>query len=49
MWENPGRMQEYCKNARKRALATHDRDRNYARMIEIYEMICNGVGQEAED
>ncbi len=49
MWGSPGNMREYCKNARKRALITHDQDSNYRRMIEIYGMICNGVRKEAED
>ncbi len=43
MWGNPGRMREYCTSARKRALQTHDRDKNYRRLIEIYDKISKRV------
>lgn len=36
MWDNPEKMKQYGENARKHALETHDRDRNYQRLIEIY-------------
>lgn len=39
MWRNPGKMEEYCQNARNHALNTHDRERNYQKLVEIYEKI----------
>ena len=41
MWEDPATSREYCKNAMKHARDTHDREKNYGRMIEIYESIKN--------
>lgn len=40
MWDKPDRMREYCKNARIHALETHDREKNYRRLVEIYGKIC---------
>lgn len=40
MWSNPDKMKEYCKNARKHAEATHDRERNSRRLLEIYREIA---------
>ena len=39
MWEDPLKMREYCRNARAHALRTHDREKNYRRLVEIYEEI----------
>lgn len=39
MWKDPQRMREYCRNARSHGLRTHDRDKNYRRLVEIYEEI----------
>lgn len=36
MWENPEKMEVYCKNARKHARLTHDKEANYQKMTEIY-------------
>lgn len=36
IWENPEKMEQYCKNARKHAKKTHDREQNYRQMTEIY-------------
>lgn len=36
MWEDSCKRAEYCANARKHALETHDRDRNYGKLVEIY-------------
>lgn len=42
MWENPEKMEEYCKNARKHARKTHDKEANYQKMTEIYAKIAAG-------
>lgn len=39
MWRDPGKRDEYCRNARAHALRTHDRERNYQKLVEIYEKI----------
>lgn len=36
MWDNPQKQQFYCKNAKAHAEETHDREKNYARLMEIY-------------
>lgn len=41
MWEEQSRMEEYCKNARRRALCNHDADSNYHTLLEIYTDICD--------
>ena len=41
MWENPKEQKQYCENARKHAKATHDREENYERLMEIYAEISN--------
>lgn len=40
MWENPEKMKAFCKNARLHAKKTHDREKNYQKMMEIYAKIC---------
>lgn len=41
MWGNPEKSREYCINARKHALETHDEDKNYRRLMEIYaDCVC---------
>lgn len=45
MWGNPGKMREFCANARKRALALHEPYKNYKRLVDIYGMIYHGVGE----
>lgn len=39
MWRDPGKRDEWCRAARNHALKTHDRDRNYQKLVEIYEKI----------
>lgn len=39
MWRDPAKREEYCKNARSHALRTHDREKNYQKLVEIYEKI----------
>lgn len=39
IWGNPEKMRRYCENARNHAGNTHDRDRNYRRLMEIYHAI----------
>ena len=39
MWQDPQKAGEYCRNARSHALETHDREKNYRRLVEIYEEI----------
>lgn len=41
MWENEEKMMYYCQNARKHARITHDKERNYNRMTEIYAKIAS--------
>jgi len=41
MWENPKEQKQYCENARKHAKATHGREENYERLMEIYAEISN--------
>ena len=41
MWENPKDQEQYCKNARKHAKSTHNREENYERLMEIYAEISN--------
>lgn len=40
MWGDSSKMNEYCDNARKHALKTHDKESNYQRLIEIYTQIA---------
>lgn len=42
MWEHPDRQRIYCGNARRHAENTHNREVNYARLIEIYTDIVEG-------
>lgn len=39
MWSDQAKKEEYSRNARHHALKTHDGDRNYRRLVEIYEEI----------
>lgn len=39
MWSDSGKRDEYCRNARNHALRTHDREKNYQKLVEIYEKI----------
>lgn len=36
IWKDEEKMEQYCKNARKHAEKNHNRERNYAKMTEIY-------------
>ena len=42
MWEDQEKMLEYCKHARNHALETHDGEKNYQRLTEIYAAIAGG-------
>ena len=44
MWSSPEKMLEYSKNAREHARKTHDKERNFAKLQEIY---ANIVGRKA--
>ena len=39
MWDNAEKRKQYCENARKHAMKTHNREENYRRLVEIYEDI----------
>ena len=47
IWENMEKTKQYCKNARNHAEKTHDRERNYKQMTEIYAKILARVEGEA--
>ena len=48
MWDNPERQRIYCANAKKHAENTHNKRKNYDRLIEIYTALAAGKeGQEA--
>ena len=36
MWSDTDKMLQYCKNARDHAEKTHDREKNYRNLTEIY-------------
>ena len=40
MWSDPAKMEVYCANAARHARVTHDPERNYHRLTEIYETIA---------
>ncbi len=40
IWENPSKKHTFCKNARIHAKTTHNREANYAKMVEIYSNIA---------
>lgn len=42
IWSQPEKMRDYCQNARKHAKNTHDREKNYQKMTEIYASIVRG-------
>ena len=44
MWDDPDRQSFYCENARIHAKLTHDREKNFRRMTEIYAEIIRGSG-----
>lgn len=41
IWKSPEKLDEYCRNARKHAEKNHNRERNYAKMTEIYTNIIS--------
>jgi len=41
MWSHAERREKYCQSAAEHASATHNREENYRRMLEIYEDITN--------
>ncbi len=49
MWDNPEKQRIYCQNAKVHAENTYSREKNYARLIEIYTDITAGKeGQQAQ-
>ena len=40
MWDDEGKQAVYCRNARNHAKKTHDREKNYQRLTEIYQEIA---------
>ena len=40
MWSSPEKMLEYSKNAREHARKTHDKEKNFAKLQEIYAKIA---------
>lgn len=42
IWGNKEKLELFCKNARKHAEKNHNRERNYAKMTEIYTNIIKG-------
>lgn len=45
MWDNPEKLPEYSKNARKHAMKTHDRARNYEKLMDIYSFVVETNSQ----
>lgn len=48
MWRKPEKMEEYCKNARNHAAETHDKEKNYQRLLEIYAEIVSRNEEKKE-
>ena len=49
MWDDPEKRRIYCKNAKAHGENTHNREKNYARLIEIYTAMTAGKeGRQAE-
>ena len=48
MWSHKEKIDEYCKNARIHAKKTHNRERNYMKLIEIYSKILRNVKEDSE-
>lgn len=46
IWDNLEKTQCYCKNARNHARITHNKERNYKKMTEIYANIVSQNGME---
>ncbi len=46
MWRDPEKQKEYCKNARNHARKTHNPERNYQKLMEIYAKIRSGGSEE---
>lgn len=44
IWNNSEKMNSFRENARKHARKTHDRERNYMKMMEIYAEIAKNAG-----
>lgn len=44
MWSDEEKMQFYCKNARKHAEITHNREENYRKLMQIYGEIASNGG-----
>ncbi len=48
MWSDRKQQKEYCKNARIHAKKTHDKEKNYLDLIEIYSNIISKQGGEGK-
>ena len=49
MWDDPEKRRIYCQNAKAHGENTHNREKNYARLIEIYTAMTAGKeGRQAE-
>lgn len=48
MWKDPEKQAQYCQNAREHARRTHDREKNYLKLTEIYAKIVSGKQPEDE-
>ena len=44
IWSSPEKMLEYSKNAREHARKTHDKEKNFAKLQEIYAKIAERQG-----
>lgn len=47
MWDHPENSREYCVHARNHALRTHDRERNYRKLLEAYREMSADSGAKA--
>ena len=48
MWTHKEKIDEFCKNARIHAKKTHNRERNYMKLNEIYSKIISGIRTDSE-
>ena len=48
MWTGKEKVDEFCKNARIHAKKTHNRERNYLKLNDIYSEIINGIRTDSE-
>ena len=48
MWSHNEKVDDFCRNARIHAKKTHNRERNYMKLNEIYSKIISGVRADSE-